>query len=107
MCWFHVMKDIKEAIKRLRIPDELATMIKNDIQDLHVSLNFDQFKSQLDHIKIKWAQYTALNELTIYFFKEWVCHNETWSSWSLWQIFQTPAGVAKTNNPIESFNKQI
>ena len=33
--------------------------------------------------------------------------HQTWSRFSLWQIFQTPAGVAKTNNPIESFYKQI
>ena len=55
VCWFHVMKNVKKAIKRLRIPDELATMIKIDIEYLHVSLNFDQFKFKLDHFKIKWA----------------------------------------------------
>ena len=94
MCWFHVMKNVKEAIKRLRIPDELASMIKADIEDLHVSLNFDQFQYKLDLIKIKWAQYATLGEFTTYFFKEWIFNKEAWSRWSLWQIFQTPAGVA-------------
>ena len=53
MCWFHTIKNVKEAIKRLRIPYELATMIKHDIDDLHVSIYFDQFKFKLDNIKIK------------------------------------------------------
>ena len=33
MCWFHVKKNMKEAIKRLRVPDELASMILNDVDE--------------------------------------------------------------------------
>ena len=55
-------------------------------------------------VRTKWL---VLNEFSLYFFKEWCYHNNEWSRWWRWQIFQTPAGVAKTNNPMESFNKQI
>ena len=44
MCWFHVIKNIKEVIKRLRIPVELACMIKEifKIYMFHLTLiNFN------------------------------------------------------------------
>lgn len=77
MSWFHVMKNAKKAIKRFRISDELANMLKSDIQDLHVSLNFDQFNFKLEHVKKKWAQYSAVNYHKNYFFKEWIIHSES------------------------------
>lgn len=46
-------------------------------------------------------------DFTSYFLKEWRYHDGVWSHWSRWQLFQTPAGVATTNNCLESFNKQI
>ena len=90
-----------------RVPDELAVMVKNDIQTMHASLTFDEFKYKIDGVKIKWNKYPALNEFTTYFLKEWCYHNNQWSRWSRWQLFQTTAGVTITNNCLESFNKQI
>ncbi len=55
----------------------------------------------------KWAQYPALTEFEKYFIKEWCYHDGQWSRFWRWQLFQTPAGVASTNNCLESFNKQI
>ena len=74
---------------------------------MHVTLNYDQFKWTVEDVKTKWNQYTSLNEFSLYFFKEWLYHNNEWSRWSRWQLFQRPVGVACTNNPIESYNKQI
>ena len=56
MCWFYVKKNIKEAIKRLRVPDELASMILN-VDELHNTLNFYQFKSKLELQKYDCISY--------------------------------------------------
>ena len=81
MCWFHVMKNVKENLKSFKVPDELSTMVKSDISDLHCSLSFDEFKYTLERIKIKWSQYKALADFTAYFIKEWCHHNGNWSRW--------------------------
>ena len=49
-------------------------MLKSDIEDLHVSLNFEQFQFKLEHIEIKWAQNATFNHFKNYFFKEWIIH---------------------------------
>ena len=70
-------------------------------------MSFDQFSYKLNNVHLKWSTYPSLNKFKDYFFKEWCYHNNEWSRFSCWQLFQTPAGIATTNNPIESFNKTI
>ncbi len=102
-----LMKNVKDHFKSDSVPAELEKMVKNDIEELHTCLSFDQFSYKLNNVHLKWSTYPSLNKFRDYFFKEWCYHNNEWSRLSCCQLFQTPAGVATTNNPIESFNKTI
>ena len=56
-------------------------MVKQDINDLNDCLSFELFKYKLEHIKIKWSNYAALNIFSEYFIKKWCYHNDEWSRW--------------------------
>ncbi len=71
----------KRIFKKKSAPEELQLMIKNDINDLHDCLSFDIFRYKLDHIKIKWANYSTLRSFSDYFIKQWCFHNGEWSRW--------------------------
>jgi len=63
-------------------------MVKNDIEELHTYLSFDQFSYKLNNVHLKWSTYPSLNKFRDYFFKEWCYHNNEWSRFSCWQLFQ-------------------
>ena len=75
-------------------------MIKEDVEDLHVSFNIELFSKKLERVKIKWAHIAILTEFSLHFYKEWVFNNIFHTQFSIPQgygvIFHTPAGLEKT-----------
>jgi hypothetical protein len=72
MYWFHVMKNVKEHFKSDSVPAELEKMVKNDIEELHTCLSFDQFSYKLNNVHLKWSTYPSLNKFKDYFLKNGV-----------------------------------
>jgi hypothetical protein len=54
------MKNVKEHLKSDSVPAELEKMVKNDIEELHTCLSFDQFSYKLNNIHLKWSTYPSL-----------------------------------------------
>jgi hypothetical protein len=110
MCWFHVTKCVRDWCKDnglVKRHPNLCKMTIDDINDLHHTLSFHNFCEELRRIELKWSQYQELSSFHQYFIKQWCYHDGQWSRVHRWQIFQTPHGAAATNNPVESFNKEI
>ena len=76
---------------------------------LHYCTSQQAFEDKKFEILSSWSAlvwkkdvYIALQKFKRYFIEQWLE-----GSFSNWQIFNTPPGYATTQNPEESFNKQI
>ena len=99
MCWFHLMKNVREHLKQ--VPEKEKEKIMGEITGLHHSMNEAEFASKWNAFKLKWTK-SGLSEFVKYFAKEWIDGLHT-----AWRIFDSPVGYAATNSPIESFNNII
>jgi hypothetical protein len=82
-------------------PKDVQESIMNDIHYLHSSYSENEFQVRLTEAVTKWR-----NEepgFAEYFLNQW----NTEDSFNCWKIFCSAAGVAATNNALESFNKTI
>jgi hypothetical protein len=87
---------------------QLQTTVDNcDL--LHYSTTLQIFEQRKYDVLTNWSLpvwapkvYHALQEFKDYFIKQWLV-----GDFCNWQIFNTPPGYATTQNPEESFNKQI
>ena len=110
MCWFHVKKNVREPkhggkAEFKPVYDELL----KDCNYLHYSMSKEIFESRKLEVLTKWSApredgklFKALQIFKEYFIKQWLeppLNN--------WQLFNTPPGFATTQNPEESFNKQV
>jgi hypothetical protein len=71
------------------------------INELHNSINQEQFDARWNKISQIWLKYQPLVAFHNYFKKQWL--EITFNKWA---IFHTPPGYLTTNNPIESYNNQ-
>jgi len=76
---------------------------------VHSSTNLAVFEERKFEVLSNWSAvvwkkevYVALQKFKKYFIEQWLQ-----GSFTNWQIFNTPPGYATTQNPDESFNKQI
>ena len=73
-----------------------------DVTQLHYSTSFNNFTQNTNEVLKKWASNPSMDTFREYFVNQWLQ-----GSFVNWQLFNTPPGYATTNNPEESFNKQI
>ncbi|GMF51530.1 unnamed protein product [Phytophthora fragariaefolia] len=99
MCFFHVVVKLVERTRRL--PSDLASLVTADVYDLHFSSD-DEFKERKLAILTRWGLTSGLEDFTAYFKAQWLT-----GKFSAWQCFRSPIGFAKTNNPVEQFNRVI
>ncbi|GMF41127.1 unnamed protein product [Phytophthora fragariaefolia] len=100
MCFFHVVVNLVERTHR--VPSDLASLVTADVYDLHFSRSDDEFKERKLAILTHWVVTSGLEDFTAYFKAQWLT-----GTFSAWQCFRSPIGVAKTNNPVEQFNRVI
>ncbi len=106
MCYFHVMKAVKEKASRYGIADEIMADVKGNriffvtiiALDLHWSRDETEFNRKLDAHTQKWRNKGAAAFAT-YFKNQWID-----GRFCKWRLFDSSPGVAGTNNPIENFN---
>jgi hypothetical protein len=110
MCWFHVKKNIREP-RNAGKPDlkPVYDSILKSCDYLHYSTHQSVFEYRKQEVLENWSLpvwepkvYRALQVFKKYFIEQWLI-----GSFTNWQIFNTPAGYATTQNPEESFNKQV
>lgn len=101
MCYFHVKYNIRKHLKGTVNTDKYMSVM-SDISALYDCLTKDEYDKLLLQTTRKWAKDDSLSDFRAYFSKEW-----TKSTFARWQIFWTEAGMAHTNSPIESYNRQI
>jgi hypothetical protein len=98
-CYFHIMKNVRENIKSLN--SEQYIMIMKDLNFLHNSRSEEMFLERYEDVNAKWRN-QSLNAFAEYFATNIMC-----TSFSKWQVYHTPSGYAKTNNPVETFNGEF
>jgi hypothetical protein len=74
----------------------------SEIGDLHNTLTQESFNQLLEKTLSKWDNDSELKSFVKYFKRQWIN-----SSFSNWQLFKTPVGLAMTNSPIERYNREI
>lgn len=77
---------------------EVQQSVKDDVVLLRNSLSRLEFMRVANRLIAKWNQ-NGLTEFATYFERQWVT-----GEFSNWCIYNTRAGVAGTNNSMESFN---
>ena len=82
-------------------PKDVQESIMNDIHYLHSSYSENEFQVRLTEAITKW--HNEEPGFAEYFLNQW----NTEDSFNCWKIFCSAAGVAATNNALESFNKTI
>ena len=94
MCYFHVVKNVKERTKTMRSDHE--ELILSDIKRMHYAMSRSEYDTIKSESYTKWRVH-GLDEFCAYFIKQWDDNK-----FNRWQIFHTPAGFASTNNPVEA-----
>ena len=89
--------------------DDILAFLLADCDYLHSSTNLAVFEERKFEVLSNWSAvvwkkevFVALQKFKKYFIEQWLQ-----GSFTNWQIFNTPPGYATTQNPEESFNKQI
>lgn len=101
MCYFHVKHNVRKWLKG-SVDRKIYDSVMSDISALYDCMTQVDYNKLLRKTGRKWRSDESLVDFHDYFFKEWVN-----SSFSKWQLFWTDPGMAHTNSPIESYNKQI
>ena len=104
MCYFHLKSNLRnqKSPKIGRIPIEEYQLVMSEIKDLHMSISQDEYENLKEKVLLRWRNNPHLISFHDCFVKK--CLE---SYFSRWQILQTPAGYAKTNNPLEQYNNRI
>jgi MULE transposase domain len=101
MCFFHVMMNVKKHSTRLTKSER--RMIKNAVYDMHFSRSDGEFQAHAQHGIETWRSGNEMiARFATYFEKEWIT-----SRFNKWSCHHSPSGTAKTNNPVEQFNRVI
>lgn len=69
---------------------------------MHYSSSVQEFERLKEKLLWAWSQLPGLRSFSKYLKKEWLD-----SRYYSWQCLLSPIGFAKTNNPVEQFNKLI
>ena len=101
ICYFHLRSNIRNKNSHHigNIPKSDFFTIMEDINKLHMCLNQTDVDNLLEKKLNRWKSESSLKDFHAYFVKQWVR-----SDFCNWQIFKTPPGFCKTNNPLEQYN---
>ncbi|RLN94954.1 hypothetical protein BBJ28_00025446 [Nothophytophthora sp. Chile5] len=98
MCFFHVMLNAKKRAKRLSQPER--SLIYKHIYRIHHTRNQFDAEDEVKDALCAWSALPSLKIFLTYFKSEWLE-----SRFHRWQCYQSGIAHAKTNNPLEQFNK--
>ena len=100
MCWFHVMKAIKEKLPHILVDKSHRETIKDCVRVLHN----EPVRQVYDALLVLFKEYlTKIGEEKFwdYFDKTWIKQHPGWVR------SHVHAGLPLTNNPLESFNAKL
>ena len=100
MCYFHMKANIRS--RKSSIPKSEYLTILSEISKLHFSISQIEYDELLKTTLKRWKSVSSLVDIHNYFTKQWVM-----SDYNNWQVFKTPPGFSKTNNPLEQYNCRI
>ncbi|RLN93350.1 hypothetical protein BBJ28_00011561 [Nothophytophthora sp. Chile5] len=100
MCFFHVMQNVRKYIAS--VPPALHRKIHKQVYRIHYARPELDLDRRIAEAVSEWKSDPALRDFERRFSQQWLAGRFT-----RWQCLATPAGFAKTNNPVEQFNKEI
>jgi hypothetical protein len=100
MCFFHVMQNVKKHIAS--VPVSARPLILKHVYRLHYARTQTDLDRRIASAVHVWKQHPGCRGFERYFSQQWLTGRFT-----QWQCLSTPPGFAKTNNPLEQFNKEI
>ncbi|MGH7974183.1 MAG: hypothetical protein ACREBR_01560, partial [bacterium] len=101
MCYFHVMYDVNKRCKGL--PGHCTLQIMKGLLFLYASISEEEYVHRSRRILAEWRLVAELYAFAQYFEQQWMANQK----FNKWQIYHTHCGYAKTNNPVELFNRKI
>ncbi|POM77902.1 Hypothetical protein PHPALM_4644, partial [Phytophthora palmivora] len=99
-CFFHVMKNVKKHTSQLSQSKQQS--VYRHVYSFHYARDHVEMKSRIQIAVKDWKGDPELHDFCSYFIQQWIT-----SPYRHWQCIETPMGMAKTNNPIENFNRQF
>jgi hypothetical protein len=100
MCFYHVIAKVQE--KSRSFPPELRQKVFRYVYEMHYARCQADLENALEKAWTSWAAHSDTVKFGQYFYKQWLR-----GKFMRWQCYHTPIGFAKTNNPVEQFNKVI
>uniref|UniRef100_A0A7E4ZY45 MULE domain-containing protein n=1 Tax=Panagrellus redivivus TaxID=6233 RepID=A0A7E4ZY45_PANRE len=96
MCYYHFKESVKRAFVRLKLPDDIITLIQNDIKVIAKCTSIETAKAAANHIVASWREEEDAIPFADYFDTEWVEKLPYWMN--------VEGGGPRTNNNQESKN---
>ncbi|RLN86730.1 hypothetical protein BBJ28_00020164 [Nothophytophthora sp. Chile5] len=100
MCFFHVTQNVRKYITS--ISPALHHKVHRHVYRIHYARSDAELDKRVLEAVEEWKSNPALRDFERRFSQQWLCGRFT-----RWQCFVTPPGFAKTNNPVEQFNKEL
>ncbi|RLN32479.1 hypothetical protein BBJ28_00025328 [Nothophytophthora sp. Chile5] len=100
MCFYHVVAKLRERSRGLG--SELSKIVFREVYDLHFSGTDTEYADTKTAMLEDWDAHVDLTAFSAYAQAQWLQ-----GPFTKWQCFQTPAGFATTNNPVEQFNRAL
>ncbi|RLN46031.1 hypothetical protein BBJ28_00015351 [Nothophytophthora sp. Chile5] len=100
MCFLHVMQNVWKYIAS--VPPALHRKIHKQVYRIHYARSELDLDRRIAEAVSEWKSDPALRDFERRFSQQWLAGRFT-----RWQCLAIPAGFAKTNNPVEQFNKEI
>lgn len=98
MCFFHVMQNVKKRVRTMS--DQERRLVYKHAYRIHHSRDEVSAATAVAAAIEAWQVNTQLKEFSVYFQREWIN-----SRFDRWLCFESATGLAKTDNPLEHFNK--
>jgi hypothetical protein len=100
MCFFHVMKNVKDRVRSLDASDR--DLVFKHVYKMHYSRSSDTFEWAWQLACHEWCSNLGTRSFADYFYKQWIV-----GCFHRWQCYWSRPGQAKTNNPVEQFNREL
>lgn len=108
MCWFHVTQNVEKKLKQFRVGIEMSKQVWRDVYAMHYARSHEQFLDVRTSVLARWSQLSnddsAMSRFCTHFKRQWMSPE---SRFSKWQVYHTPAGYSKSNNPLEQYHGQL
>jgi hypothetical protein len=98
MCFFHVMQNVRKHTANM--PHPIKMLIYRHVYNIHYARDPTEKQQRVNAAIAAWEDEICCRSFSKYFTVQWLTGRYT-----RWSCFDSPRGMAKTNNPAETYNR--